>query len=249
MRALCCIARSVFTGLPIAALIALCSFLSIPLPGQTCKSGELRVLVKDSQESVIFDAQVRVASDKADLPTETTHSMGVADFKNVPCGSWTVHAVKAGFEESTSTIQIKNGSIAEISLVLTPAMHRSRVEVVEKAPAVEQSASENNELRPSEVKALPGNPPTVADTLPLVPGVVRGPQGELKIDGNGEERAALVVNQSDVTDPATGKFGPTLPVDNSSIDLKTKESFRKGRCRVWLRADTSPAEERLRCPA
>jgi hypothetical protein len=36
---------------------------------------------------------------------------------------------------------------------------------------------------------------------------------------------------------------------NSSIDLKTKESFRKGRCRVWLRADTSPAEERLRCPA
>ncbi|MBV9225357.1 MAG: TonB-dependent receptor, partial [Acidobacteriaceae bacterium] len=121
---------------------------------------------------------------------------------------------KAGFEESTSTIQIKDGSVAEISLVLTPKMQHSSVEEVEKAPAVEQSASENNELRPSEVKTLPGNPPTVTETLPLVPGIVRGPQGELKIDGNNEERAALVVNQSDVTDPATGKFGPTVPVDS-----------------------------------
>jgi len=206
--------RSVFTGLLFTSLLALDCLLCIPLSGQTCKPGELRVLVKDSQESAIFDAQVRVASDTAEIGTETTHSMGTADFENVPCGSWTVHAVKAGFEESTSTIQIKDGSVAEISLVLTPKMQHSSVEVVEKAPAVEQSASENNELRPSEVKTLPGNPPTVTETLPLVPGIVRGPQGELKIDGNNEERAALVVNQSDVTDPATGKFGPTVPVDS-----------------------------------
>ena len=36
---------------------------------------------------------------------------------------------------------------------------------------------------------------------------------------------------------------------NSSIDLKRKESFRDSRCRVGLRADTFPAQERLRCPA
>ncbi len=46
-----------------------------------------------------------------------------------------------------------------------------------------------------------------------MPGVVRTQDGELKIEGNGEHRSALVVNQTDVTDPATGKFGQTVPID------------------------------------
>ena len=77
-----------------------------------------------------------------------------------------------------------------------------------------QSASQNYELHPAEVKTLPANPATVDDTLPLVPGIVRSPTGELKLDGSGEERSSLVVNQSDVTDPATGKFGQTVPIDS-----------------------------------
>ena len=43
--------------------------------------------------------------------------------------------------------------------------------------------------------------------------MVRGFDGELKIEGTGEQRSAFVVNQTDVTDPATGKFGQTVPVD------------------------------------
>src|SRR5205085_479310 len=66
----------------------------------------------------------------------------------------------------------------------------------------------------AQVKTLPTNPATVSDALPLVPGVVRAPNGELIIDGSGEQRSSLVVNQSDVTDPATGKFGQTVPVDS-----------------------------------
>ncbi len=38
--------------------------------------------------------------------------------------------------------------------------------------------------------------------------------------GSGEHRGALVVNQTDVTDPATGKFGQTVPVDSvDSVDV------------------------------
>lgn len=88
------------------------------------------------------------------------------------------------------------------------------MDVRETPPPVEQSSSQNYVLRPSEVKTLPTNPATVNDTLPLVPGVVRAPDGELKIDGSGEQRSSLVVNQSDDTDPATGKFGQTVPVDS-----------------------------------
>jgi hypothetical protein len=48
---------------------------------------------------------------------------------------------------------------------------------------------------------------------------------------------------------ASHDLNEQTPLVNSSIDLKTKESFREGRCRVGLRAHTFPAEERLRGPA
>ena len=79
---------------------------------------------------------------------------------------------------------------------------------------MEETSSRNYELRPDEVKTLPSNPATISDVLPLVPGVVRSPNGELLLDGSGEQRSSLVVNESDVTDPATDKFGVTVPIDS-----------------------------------
>ncbi len=179
-----------------------------------CKSGELRVYVKDSQESPVFDVQIRAASTATGSARRTTGAMGIADFENIPCGSWTIQALKQGFEESVITVQITSGINTDVSLTLNPSVVHSSIDVTEKPAIVEQSSSESNELHTSEVKPLPGNPPTVADVLPLVPGVVRSPDGELKLDGSGEQRSALVVNQSDVTDPATGKFGQTVPIDS-----------------------------------
>jgi hypothetical protein len=189
-------------------------FAAATAPGQTCKPADLRVVVKDSQEAPIFDAQVRLGSDTKEIGVRATPAMGIADFENVPCGIWTVRAVKEGFDESNASVEIGNQPVLEVTLVLQPQVKHSTMNVTEDAPRVEQSSSTNYELHPNEVKPLPMNPATVTDTLPLVPGVVRSADGVLKIDGSGEERSSLVVNQSDVTDPATGRFGQTVPVDS-----------------------------------
>jgi hypothetical protein len=181
---------------------------------QSCLPGELHVFVKDSQEAPIFGAQVRVGSDSREIGTHATPSMGLADFSDVPCGSWTVRAVKEGFEDTIHTVEIAGAGVVEVSLTLLPQIKRSSMDVTDTPPPVEQSSSQNYQLHPTEVKTLPTNPGTVGDTLPLVPGVVRSPTGELIIDGSGEQRSSLVVNQSDVTDPATGRFGQTVPVDS-----------------------------------
>lgn len=190
------------------------SFAALPLCAQDCPVGQLRVHVKDSQESPIFDVQVRIEPQSASPVEHSTGTSGTADFDNVPCGTLKVTASKKGFAEKSTEAEVGKSPIAEVSIALEPSMQRSEVEVKETAPRIEQSSSENNELRPSEVKPLPTNPRSVTDTLPLVPGVVRSPDGELKLDGQGEQRSSLVVNQSDVTDPATGKFGQTVPVDS-----------------------------------
>jgi len=181
---------------------------------QECRPAELRVSVKDSLQSPIYEAQVRVSSSSSEAGMETTRSEGMAVFKTVPCGEWTVRASKEGFEDRSTTVTVGPQPVMQISLALMPRMNQTRLEVTDTAPPVEQSSSQNYELRPTEVRSLPSNPPTVADTLPLVPGIVRAQNGELKIDGAGEERSSLVVNQTDVTDPATGKFAQTVPVDS-----------------------------------
>jgi len=176
---------------------------------QTCAPGELRVFVLDSQQGPVFDAQCKIG-----IEERLTGTQGVVDFKNVPCGPVTVTASKEGFQPAVKIVQMASGANLEVTLILNPKMQRDSVDVTETAPPVEQSSSVTNELRPTEVKTLPANPATISDTLPLVPGVVRTADGELKIDGTGEHRSGLVVNQTDVTDPATGKFSQTIPVDS-----------------------------------
>ncbi len=191
--------------------------LLIPATGasaQTCMPGELRVIVIDSQEGPVFDAEVGLSSDKTALEKHSTQTTGIADFKGIPCGAWNVTATKEGFEAKTQAVQIASGANFELRLILTPKMQVTSVDVTDTAPRLEQSAAENNELHLEEVKILPTNPATVEDTLPLVPGVVRAQNGELRIDGTGQERSAMVVNSTDITDPATGRFGQTIPVDS-----------------------------------
>ena len=200
--------RSIFV--PLTLLISLSD-----LHAQTCTPGEVRVVVTDSQGSPVFNAEVRLASAPSPPVSRSTQTGGLADFQGLPCGAWTISATAQGFEVATGAVEILSGTNREVRLVLTPRTHLESVDVKDVAPtAVEQSSSQNYELKPAEVKRLPNNPATVMDTLPLVPGVVRDQKGELKIDGSGQERSAMVVNQSDITDPATGKFGQSVPVDS-----------------------------------
>jgi hypothetical protein len=188
--------------------------LSSLLLSQTCTPGELRVFVVDSQETPVFQAEVRVARRLTPSPDDRkVISSGTSDFEKLECGIWHVTVSKEGFEPAAKSIEITNASRSEVSLILNPQMQLSKVDVTDTVPPIEQSASASNEIRPSEVHDLPTNPATVSDALPLIPGVIRGFDGELKIEGTGEQRSAFVVNQTDVTDPATGKFGQTVPVD------------------------------------
>src|SRR5262249_60158222 len=51
------------------------------------------------------------------------------------------------------------------------------------------------------------------DALPLIPGVVRGPDGLLNINGTRSNQSALTFNNANGTDPATGEDAIELPID------------------------------------
>jgi len=191
--------------------------LAVPdhLAGQACRVSRFTVSVGDSAGSPIDEAQVRIQAGRLGASTAATGADGLARFNDLNCGAWVVGAAKDGFEDiAGKTVQLDGDAPAELALTLTPRVVHYSVDVRGTAAAVEQTTSDVQQLHRDEVKDLPSRPASVADTLPLTPGVFRSPDGEIRIGGAGEHRSAFVVNQVDVTDPATGDFGWTVPIDS-----------------------------------
>ncbi len=211
----------------VATVLVLCLAVAGAASGQGCLTGQLRVLVQDATGKAVPGASVTIGTEPAtvhDTSRATSHvtsEQGIAEFSDLACGEWTASVGKAGFRELRESFQVAGKSSAELSLTLAEVpVVRDSVEVHDTTPTLEQSASPTQQLKLDDVKNLPSHPANVADTLPLVPGIVRSADGEIKIDGEGEHRSAFTVNSADVTDPATGKFGLTVPIDGiETVDV------------------------------
>jgi len=74
----------------------------------------------------------------------------------------------------------------------------------------------------AQMKELSGKPATVRDALPVIPGVARTVEGGLTISDQPEHRSTLLVNSLDATDPVTGRFGATVPIDSVPRSTSTR---------------------------
>ena len=107
---------------------------------------------------------------------------------------------------------VGSGSPVEITFALTPKIELK--DTVTITGANDTPVTSSGEFQRNQLQQLASRPTTVTDALPLVPGVSRSSDGEINISGSGEHRSALIVNAADVTDPATGQFGMTIPIDS-----------------------------------
>ena len=99
-------------------------------------------------------------------------------------------------ESTDSTLQIEMSKLVQ---------HEETVTVQANAESpIATSKSSESKLPVAEATASPLRPATLIDALPLVPGVIRTPDGRVKIAGLDEQHSALIINSVDVTDPATG---------------------------------------------
>ena len=178
-------------------------------------SAELNVLVIDSAHHALAGATVELHDADSVVRSGITTSEGQARFQNLTSTDLSVSVRKDGFEpiENTS-VTVSSVHPTEIEITLTAEIqHKEQVNVDASADQLDQGSSAEP-VATTVARELPSRPATVSDALPLLPGVVRSPQGSLAISGTGEHRSALIVNSADVTDPATGQFGVTVPIDS-----------------------------------
>jgi hypothetical protein len=168
--------------------------------------------------AAIQGAVVQAERDGQSVARAVSGGDGKAEIPALPPGEYKISITQEGFEQSVQSIVVRDArQEVEIDVALVSKLRRTdNVDVVADAQDVEIQAATPAaaELRSTEVESLPLRPTTVADTLPLVPGVNRGSNGEIQISGQAEQQSALVVNATNVTDPATGGFGTTVPVDS-----------------------------------
>src|SRR5215471_11040034 len=197
-------------------LIVVNTWLIPVAAAQTCTAAKVTVQIHDPAGKPVSAAEVQLGG-----VSVMTDAQGLAEFQNVTCGSQTATVAKEGFKALTAVaVEISGQPQVELALTLPLEIVHDSVDVHDTAPAIEAQPSQARQLQATEVKSLPFRPATVADALPLVPGVARAPDGEVKINGTGEHRSALIVNQADVTDPATGQFGQTVPIDSvETVDV------------------------------
>lgn len=204
-----------FTGIA-GTLLALYEVASL---GASPAGLNIDIAVLDPGNQPIAGALVQLIAGNAIVAQARTDPKGHAKFADLKAGYYQIAAGKQGYiaVEKRDIDLVEEVSTA-IELTLTPARARKEsIEVKETVTPVEAGASIPERLQASDVRELPGRPATVADALPLTPGVVREPGGGIRISAAAEHRSSLIVNSADVTDPATGQFGLTVPID--SVDV------------------------------
>ena len=175
----------------------------------------LEVSVRDAANLPVPDARVEVRQGGRPAISAQTDLQGQVSFPGLQPGRFAVTASKEGLQPARKDIVdlAPEGATRVVLTLAAVEVHKESVAVEAAAEPVEAGASTPSTIAGQTARELPGRPTTVADALPMLPGVVRGQDGGLQISAASEHRAALIVNSADVTDPATGQFGLTVPID------------------------------------
>ena len=139
---------------------------------------------------------------------------GEYTFSSVPPGSYTLEVSFEGFKKFTRSVTIADDAsvVADIELEIEDLREEVSVSAGSNPIDVEQSAPAE-EIKQSTLQTVPLANERFQNALPLIPGVVRGPDGLLNIKGARASQSGLTVNSANVTDPVTGEFAINLPIE------------------------------------
>ena len=147
----------------------------------------------------------------------TTGELGGFEFTGLTPGHYDLTCAALGYEPLIKKdIVITQGEAPFIQVVLPrEELVRTNIEVKEKAPSValEATTAPPATLSSREIRALPLVEQKFLAALPLVPGVIRTPDGKINIKGVTESQAMLLIDSAETVDPVTGSFSIQVPID------------------------------------
>jgi hypothetical protein len=147
--------------------------------------------------------------------SDTSNELGQFRFVDVPAGACSIVAELQGFASAVKAVAVKPGETEDVTLRLDVEALHEEVSVTGSPDAVEGGpiTARVERITASVMQTAPIASERFQDALPLIPGVVRGPDGLLNVSGTRSNQSALTFNNADGTDPVTGEDAIELPID------------------------------------
>ena len=186
------------------------------LPKSCVLQGTIGVDLGNGQSERLPSATVSlIPANSSEIPcSAVTNDQGEYKFTELTVGFYTLKVELTGFKQHTETVSIVAAvtslkgidlELAQVSSVVTVATGGDGATTTDPAPSVL--------FKQASLQTLPLTNERFQDALPLIPGVVRGPDGMINVKGARSSQSGLTVNSANVSDPVTGEYAINLPIE------------------------------------
>ena len=135
-------------------------------------------------------------------------------FAGLIAGDYVLSVEFQGFKKYEQKITVQIGATVEQNILLQPVPLTETVTVTDdKMDASKTESSTPGVITTGVLRDAPLVDQKFQDALPLLPGVVRGPDGNLNIKGTRPSQSGILVSSLNVTDPVTGSPAIELPLE------------------------------------
>ena len=189
----------------------------VPL-AQTQSTGPGRVVVTLAMEALRIPAvQVELRDlDRNVLIAKTvSDAVGQVTFPDIPPGRYTVRALRDGFATSESApFTMEPGKTEQVLLEMRLTFVRESIDVVVPANSPTESlqpVAVSDVLTGAKMDIQPLAGDDFQSLLTVLPSIIRGPEGRLRVKGGAPTTGALQLSSASLNDPSTGDFDLELP--------------------------------------
>jgi hypothetical protein len=206
----------IFIPFLVTIILASCSGV---IWAKTLQTGSIRgKVVADipDQRKPLSGVPVNLSSDRlGDKKIQSISDMeGQYDFPGLVAGDYIVTVEFSGFKKYEKKLSVQIEATVEQDILLEPLPLTENVIV--KDDRVDGDKTESTTPATITQEAMRDAPlidQKFQDALPLLPGVVRGPDGNLNIKGTRPSQSGILVSSLNVTDPVTGAPAIELPLE------------------------------------
>lgn len=139
---------------------------------------------------------------------------GRFDFTGLIAGDYQISVELSGFKKYEQKIGVQIDATVEQNILLQPESVSASVTVKQDpTDATRTDTTAPSVITAAALRDAPLIDQKFQDALPLLPGVVRGPDGTLNIKGTRPSQSGLLVSSLNVTDPVTGNPAIELPLE------------------------------------
>ena len=185
---------------------------------QTPAAGNGRVTVTLALEGIRIP-NVNVALRSVDgnvvVAQTTSDAVGELTFPDIPPGRYIVRSTHDGFADNESApFTVSSGETERVLVEMRLTFVRESVEVVALANSPTESlqpVAVSDLLNGAKIDIQPLAGDDFQSLLTVLPSIIRGPEGRLRIKGGAPTTGALQMSSASLNDPSSGDFDLELP--------------------------------------